>query len=73
MDAQVIRRLLKRQPFKQFDIELSSGTTVRVWHPEWAIVVDGTVVVFDREAIPDIILSESIVRVRTVKSGRGKR
>lgn len=72
MDSQVIRRLPKREPFQEFDIELTGGTTVRVWHPEWAIAVDGTVVVFDREAIPDIVYAEHIVRVRTVRSRRRK-
>ena len=37
MNAEAIRDLLKRQPFRPFVIHLSNGETYEVRHPEFAM------------------------------------
>ncbi len=45
MNAEAIRDLLKRQPFRPFVIHLSNGETYEVRHPEFAILLKSTIVI----------------------------
>ena len=67
MDSRGLRRMLKRDPFEEFEIEMSSGLACRVWNPECAIVSREYRGVFDREGIPDILNCAHIVRARPVE------
>jgi hypothetical protein len=45
MSSEAIRELLKRQPFTPFKINLSSGQTIEVRHPEFVFLTKSGIVV----------------------------
>ena len=57
MNADAIQKMLKQQPFRPFEIVMSSGQTHLVKHPEFAILMARTVVVTDPPADQGAFLS----------------
>ena len=55
MNAEAIREMLRRQPFLPLEVQLSSGETYTIVHPEFAIVLKTRMIL----GFPDPRLSDS--------------
>ena len=63
MRSQVLKQLIARDPFKPFEIGLSSGWKCAIRHPEAIMIRNGTIGVLDAEALPHIFDAADVVRV----------
>ena len=61
--SETLKKLILRDPFKPFEIELSSGWKCAIRHPEAIMIRNGTVGVLDAKALPHIFDVTDIVRV----------
>lgn len=50
MNSEVIRELLKRQPFEPFEVRLSNGDVHVVKHPECVVVTKTRLIIVDIDA-----------------------
>jgi hypothetical protein len=65
MNADAIRNLLSLRPFEPVEVELSSGQTLLIKHPENAMVLKNTLVVADPET--DMVQWTSLIHVVAVR------
>jgi hypothetical protein len=65
MNADAIRELLKLRPFEPIEVELSSGQTLTIKHPENVIVMKNTLVVADPET--ETVRWTSLIHVVSVR------
>lgn len=65
MNAEQIRELVRRQPFRPFAIHLSNGEVHQVRHPECILFGGGTLVIYDRER--DCFAICALVHVNSVQ------
>jgi hypothetical protein len=73
-----VRAMLTAQPFSQFEIRLADGDTIRIHHPDYAIVSPNRrqVLTYDKDGHLRIInmrLATSVEPVRAQEKRRGKR
>lgn len=66
MRREVLKQLISRDPFKTFEIELSSGWKCAIRHPEAIMISNGTVGVFDAKGLPHIFDATDVVRVAEI-------
>ena len=73
-----VRAMLRAQPFEQFDIKLDDGDTVRVHHPDYALVSPNRrqVLAYDKEGhlrIINLRLATSVEPVKPPAQRKAKR
>lgn len=71
MDVDVIRKYVKRQPFRRFVLHLSDGQAMEVRHPDFVLVTEGLVVVVDRDGLPSIIDPDQVVSIEYRRGSKG--
>ncbi len=64
MNSEALKRLLQEQPFFPLEIQMSSGKTFAVRHPECAAVGKNTLVIIDPET--DIVNHCSLIHITNV-------
>ncbi len=64
MNAEALRDLLKRQPFRPFTIRLSNGEAYEVRHPEFVILLKSTLVIGFPD--PDRISIASLLHINNI-------
>jgi hypothetical protein len=69
MNADAIRLFLDKRPFEPLEVQLSSGQTYAIKHPECAIVMKNTLVIADPEA--DSVIWCSLIHVAAIR-GKGE-
>jgi hypothetical protein len=69
MNAETIQEYLRRKPFEPFEVQLSSGQTHQVGHPEFAFVLGSRLVVgyTGTNRVADLSLIH-VTRVTTLQS-----
>lgn len=64
-----LRAFLSHRPFRRFAVELMSGTTIIVDHPEAMVLRGGTAVFVDRRGRPAYFDEESVVQITRAHNG----
>ncbi|MEM7807304.1 MAG: hypothetical protein AAF561_04260 [Planctomycetota bacterium] len=68
------RDMLKAQPFRVFDVKTADGDTLRVIHPDYAMISpDGTeVILYDKDNHFRIVAMDLIVQLEPVREKKKK-
>jgi hypothetical protein len=64
MNSEAVKRLLQEQPFLPLEVQMSSGMTYFIRHPECAAVGKNTLVIVDPET--DVVNHCSLIHVANI-------
>jgi len=65
MNAEALRQLFSVRPFEPIDVELSSGQSLTIKHPENVMVLKNTLVIADPET--DTVRWTSLIHIVSVR------
>ncbi len=69
------RDLLRAEPFREFDVKTADGDTLRVIHPDFAIISpdETEVIIYDKDSHFRIVAMDLIVQLEPVRPPAKKR
>jgi len=65
MNAEALRKFIDQKPFEPFAVQLSSGQTYRVSHPEAVMLLKNTLVIGDPET--DAVIWCALIHIAAIK------
>ena len=69
MNREAIEKLLQRQPFEPFEVQVSSGTVFQVRHPEMVVLGKSKLFIYDTTSdMMDIVALLHITNIRTLQA-----
>ena len=74
MTVTALRRLLKAQPFRPFDVKTTDGDTFRLSHPDFAMISpdETEVVCYDKDHNFRVVDMNHLVSMEPIRNGARK-
>jgi hypothetical protein len=65
MNSEALRKFIEKRPFEAFEVQLSSGQTYRVSHPDAVMLLKNTLVIGDPET--DSVIWCSLIHITAIR------